>query len=301
MSLYLKYRPTTLDEVRGNEITLDALRGLLKDVKKAPHAYLLHGEYGCGKTTIARIIAKMLDCTDDDIVELNNADVRGIDTIREIIRQSEFMRKRVWIIDEVHMATTEAQNAMLKILEDTPKFVYFILCTTNPNKLLAAIKSRCQQFPVRTLDDEEMTAFIRYVARQENERIASELTEEIVRSSQGHPRNALQILEQVLSVDEKSRITIARQVVVEEQVQSIELCRALIKKQSWRVVSDILKKLREQDAESIRRSVLGYAQVVLLDNGDDQAAKIIRYMLDTTYDNGFIQLTYACYNICKTK
>ena len=132
MSLYLQYRPIELSQLKGNADIVATLEGMLDNRTSCPHAFLLHGPTGCGKTTIGRIIASSLGCKDSDFTEVDSADFRGIDTIREIRKSSQFMPThgdvRVWLIDECHKMTNDAQNALLKILEDTPTHIYFVLC-----------------------------------------------------------------------------------------------------------------------------------------------------------------------------
>jgi DNA polymerase-3 subunit gamma/tau len=230
-TLALKYRPTSLDEIVGNQNVIEILKSQLDGNQPMPQSILLHGPTGCGKTTIARIIAAELGVKGSDLVEIDSADFRGIDTIREIRKQSAYKPLegscRVWVLDEIHMSTKEAQSALLKALEDTPKHVYYILCTTDPQKLLSTIRGRCSQLQVQTLADKEMKQLLRRVVKAENESLTKEVYEQIVQDSMGHPRNALQVLAQVLAVGEEQRLVVAKR-AAETESQVIELCRALV-------------------------------------------------------------------------
>jgi len=305
MSLYLKYRPTELAEVKGNTIVVKSLEGMLGDPATCPHSFLLYGPTGCGKTTLGRIIADMLGCKGNDYHEVDSADFRGIDTVREIRKNAGFLPMegdvRVWMIDECHKMTNDAQNALLKILEDTPEHVYFILCTTDPQKLLPTVKGRCTQFQLLPLNEAQMLGLLRRIAKAEGQTLEQEVFDQIIKSSNGLPRNAIQNLEQVLNVDAEKQMEIAKKAEMTENL-SIDLCRALIKRASWKEVAGILTGLKDQEPESIRRSVLGYCQAILL-NGKDEAlcGLIMEMFLDNTYDSGFPQLTFACYTITKNK
>jgi len=304
MSFHTKYRPKDLDRLKGNESLIRTLETLLSS-DDCPHSFLLHGPTGCGKTTIARIIATRLNCTGTDLREINSADFRGIDTIRDLYQQSNFMPIegdcRVWIIDECHKMTNDAQNALLKILEEPPEHVYFVLCTTDPQKLLATIKGRCSQFQVKTLSEEEMFSLLTRVVKREKQQLEDEVYEVIIQDSLGLPRNALQILEQVLNTEPTHRLKVAKQVAA-EQSQSIELCRVLLKQgANWKEVNTILAGLKDQEAESIRRVVLGYCQAVLLKSDNYRAGMVLEEFISPFYDSGFPQLVYACYSIIKTK
>jgi DNA polymerase III subunit gamma/tau len=303
MSLYLKYRPADLSQVKGNADVVATLEGMLKDTEKCPHSFLLHGPTGCGKTTIGRIIAKRLGCVGNDFKEIDSADFRGIDTIREIRKNSNYKaiegRCRVWLIDECHKMTNDAQNALLKILEDTPKHVYFILCTTEPQKLLPTIKGRCIQLQVKVLGDAEMLKLLRGVVHAEEETLDEAVYKQILKSANGLPRNALQILEAVLRVSDEERLELAKQVEV-EALEAIELCRALIKRAPWRDVAAVLVRLKELEPESIRRNVLGYCQSILLKGQDEPLCGLImEEFTKPFYDSGFPQLVYACYTVTK--
>ena len=301
MGLYLKYRPNTLAEIEGNREIVITLRGMFKK-NEIPHSMLFHGPTGCGKTTLARIVAKELGCAENNLIEIDTAQFRGIDTVRDLRKNIQYTPLgggiRVYIIDEVHKMTGDAQNAFLKILEDTPLHIYFILCTTDPQSLLPTIKGRCSQFQVQLLSDDDMKSLLTKIAELENDSIEDEIIEQITQDSQGHPRNALQILEQVLSTPKKRRLTIAQQAAI-EQSESIALCRALMKKQGWSEVKKILQGLKGQDAEGIRRVVIGYASSVLLNTDNAVAGLILEAFQEPTYNMGFPGIVLACYTVIK--
>lgn len=299
MNLYLKYRPKSLDDVVGNTNTIESLQSMIE--KGLPHALLLTGPTGCGKTTIGRILAEEVGSIGSDFKEVDSADFRGIDTVREIRSKAQYSAlegsARVYLIDEVHQMTSAAQNALLKILEDTPKHVYFILCTTDPQKLLKTVKGRCQTFPLTTLEDSEMLSLIRRVTKAEGESLQKTVYKQIVLDSLGHPRNALQILDKVLSVDEDSRLDVAKQ-QAEKENQSIELCQALIQGKGWGTVADILKGLKKEDPEGIRRQVLGYAGAVALNGKDpERMGLVLESFSDPYYDTNFAGLVLSCLSV----
>jgi DNA polymerase-3 subunit gamma/tau len=303
MSLYNKYRPNSLTQIKGNSEILLSLEGMLSDLTSCPHSFLLHGPSGCGKTTIGRIIATRLGSKGNDFREVDSADFRGIDTVREIRKGAQYAAmegaNRVWLIDECHKMTNDAQNALLKILEDPPSHVYFILCTTDTQKLLATIKGRCIQFQVSPLTDIQMFGLLKNVVRQEGETLEKEVFDQIIKDSIGSARNALQILEQCLNVPSEQRLDIAKRAAA-VQAESINLCRALIKGEKWANIKVILEGIKEQEPEDIRRLVLAYAQAILLKSENDRAAAIIEAFWEPTYNIGFPGVVYACYSITKT-
>jgi len=306
MALYNKYRPRTLDEMIGNAEAVETVRGLLAS-GDIPHAWLFHGPTGCGKTTLGRIVAKELRCHGSDYREIDSAQFRGIDSVREIRKIAQYKAmegsNRVFLLDEVHMLgvggasdKNAAQNALLKALEDPPPHVYYILCTTNPNNLLSTIRGRCVQIEVKPLRDRELFKLLRQVAQAEGERITKELAEQIAMDSLGHPRNALQILEMALAVPEEKRLEIAKQ-SAERQSEVIELCRELMRGNSWREVARILRGLKNEDPEAIRRQVLGYCQAVLLNKSNHRAASVMEEFIEPFYNSGMPGLVFACYSI----
>ena len=294
-TLYLKYRPDDFDQLYGNDNLKEYWKRM--EVNKIPHTILFHGPTGCGKTTTARIVAKKLGCSGGDLREIDAADFRGIDTIREIRKQSQFSPLesscRVWILDEAHQLGSTAQPALLKILEDTPKHVYFILCTTDPQKLLATIRGRCDAHQVQPLNRVQMLKLLMSVVKKEGEVVEKVVLEQIIQDGMGLPRNSLQILNQVLSVPEEHRLETAKK-AAEKQSQSIELCRALLENASWKKVSRILSELQD-DPEGIRRHVLGYCNSIMLKGDNKQAIVVMEQFEEPTYNIGMPGITLACY------
>lgn len=302
MSLYHKHRPLSFDTVKGNQNVVEVLTKMLSNLDTCPHAFLLHGETGCGKTTIGRIIVSLLGCKGSDYREVDSADFRGIDTVRDIRKNSQFKplegRCRVWLIDECHKMTDDAQNALLKILEDTPPHIYFILCTTAPQKLISAIKNRCSEFQVKPLSDSQMLGLLRKITKEEGETLDQEVLDQIIQDSLGHPRNAIQILEQVLNVEPDRRLKVAKQTAA-IQSQAIELCRVLLKKGSWKDINTILSGMKDQEPENTRRVVLGYCQAILLKSDNTLCGLIMEEFIEPFYNSGFPGLVLACYRVSK--
>jgi DNA polymerase-3 subunit gamma/tau len=302
MSLYLDYRPKTWDEIVGNEETVSSLQNMLKK-GNSPHTYLFVGSSGCGKTTIARILATDLGCNGNDYREINAADFRGIDSVREIIQNCKYKplegKCKVYMIDECHKLTTDAQNAMLKILEDTPDHVYFILATTDPQKLIATVKSRAVQFTMNPLSDMEMLRLLKVTIKKEKEAVDKDVLEQIIQDSMGHPRAAMNILEKVLNTEPEERLEAAK-AMAEQTNEVIELCRCLLSNAGWKKCAGILQGLKGQEAESIRRVILDYCQSVLLKADNERAAMVIEQFMEPLYDVGFPGLIFNCYAIIKS-
>ena len=207
LALYRKYRPETFSDVVGQEQAVNLLTSSIKQ-KKISHAYLFCGSRGTGKTTVARILARDIGCNPEDVIEIDAASNRGIDEIRALrdaVRTSPFSSAyKVYIVDEAHMLTKEAANALLKTLEEPPSHVVFILATTDPDKLPQTIVSRCQKVVFNQPELKVLSDRLIFVAEKEEKKLDVESSELIAKHGKGSYRDALGILEQVIAISGKT-------------------------------------------------------------------------------------------------
>ena len=207
IALYRKYRPQAFIDVVGQGHIVELLESTIRQ-KKISHAYLFCGGRGTGKTTVARIFARDIGCNPEDIIEIDAASNRGIDEIRELrdaVRTAPFSSPyKVYIVDEAHMLTKEAANALLKTLEEPPSHVIFILATTDPEKLPATIISRCQKVIFKSPDIETLSRQLLYVAEQEGKDISEETAKLVAEHGKGSYRDALGVLEQIFATSVKN-------------------------------------------------------------------------------------------------
>ena len=224
-ALYRKWRPQTFDEVIGQKHITETLKNQVK-TGRLSHAYIFIGTRGTGKTTCARILAKAVNCehpvdgnpcgkcpscvgitegTVMDVVEMDAASNNKVDNVRALREEAIFspaaVRKRVYIIDEVHMLTTSAFNALLKILEEPPEHLMFILATTELQKVPATILSRCQRHSFHRLEATDIAAHLEYVAEKENCSLSHDASDLIARLAEGGLRDAMSILDQCSAYD----------------------------------------------------------------------------------------------------
>ena len=295
IELYKKYRPKKLKHVIGNEGTVRSLTNMLER-NTLPHAMLFHGPSGCGKTTLTRILKDELQCSDLDFKELNCSDTRGIDTIRDIVHKMHLApaggKCRIWLLDECHALSKDAMNSLLKPLEDTPSHVYFFLATTEPQKLLRTIRTRCCEMPVVSLQDKQLTQLLSRVIKREELDVDTNAVDDIVDASNGSARAALVTLDKLMNLDPEDRDGVA--VGQENETEAILLCRSLYKREGWSKVAAILRELKEEP-ESLRHVVLGYMTAILLKKSDSVAFHIIRCFEDNFYDSKKAGLVRACY------
>lgn len=212
VALYRKYRPGKFSEVLGQEHITQVLEGALKD-NSISHAYLFSGSRGTGKTSVARILAKEVGCTDKDLYEIDAASNRGIDDIREL-REAVYTLPfespyKVYIVDEVHMLTTPAFNALLKTLEEPPKHVLFILATTEVHKLPETIISRCQSFIFKQPEVPVLKEMIEKIAKKEGYTIEPAAADLVALLGDGSFRDAQGTLQKVFASAQGKKITVS--------------------------------------------------------------------------------------------
>lgn len=302
MELYKKYRPRKLEAMIGQDSTVKMLKQMLKR-NRLPHTLLFEGPSGCGKTTFARILRKTLGCGKHDFVEKNCADFRGIDMVRDIrshLQQAPISGScRIWLIDEAHKLSNDAQNAFLKMLEDTPNHVYFMLATTDPQKLLPTIRTRCTEAIVKKLSNSNMQKLIGRVCKKEEVEIPEEVIEEIIESSEGSARKALVLLNQIIDLeDEEDMLETIKATTMEIQAKII--ARTLLNPRvKWYEMAKIIRETAGEEAEQIRWMVLGYSKKVLLSGGKQagRAYIIIDAFRDNFYDSKLAGLAAACYEV----
>lgn len=271
-ALYRSYRPQDFKSVAGQRHVVTTLQNAIK-LNKVAHAYLFSGPRGTGKTSMAKIMAKALNCvhgpttepcneceickgitkgTISDIVEIDAASNNGVDEIRDLRDKVKYLpsecRYKVYIIDEVHMLSQGAFNALLKTLEEPPSHVIFIFATTEPHKIPATILSRCQRFDFQSLDKADIVERLQYVLNAENIKATPEAVDLIAESSEGGMRDALSLLDQsisystddVISEDDVLAVSgnISSQIILHMLKEALESNSAEVLKSLGEIISD---------------------------------------------------------------
>jgi DNA polymerase III gamma/tau subunit len=203
---------------------------------------------------------------------------------------------KVILLDEIHSATTQAMQAMLKMLEDAPKKTFFFLATTNPEKLLAAVKTRCTTINMKSLPSNVAYALVKDISEKENVDMPPSILKAISKACGGSAREAVKLLDQVIDVESEEDAIDLIEKTISCDTSTRELCQALMQNQPWKVLSGILKNI-DSDAESARRSILGYFTKVLLDKGDIASAMILEMFAENYYDSGKSGLVLSCYSV----
>jgi len=294
VELYRKYRPKTFDEMVGNKI---AIKTIKQEIKHGARVFLLTGPAGTGKTTMARIMANYLNTGPLSLREINSAETRGIDSAREIMEQMRYNpsdgESMVWILDEFHQQTKPAQEAFLKPLEETPPHVYFFICTTNPEKLITPLKSRCSIVNMKPLRPEEMATLINRTAESEGIEISEGVVDRIIDLASGGSRRALKLLGKVLFLEsEKDMLRALRDAGGgDEAKETIDFCRALFKGANWATMTGLLSKMDLSEPESIRYAILGYGNSIMMRGYNARALHIMSAFSTDTYTTGRAGLT----------
>lgn len=273
-ALYRTYRPQKFSEVAGQEHITRTLMNALKN-EKISHAYLFSGPRGTGKTSIAKIFAKAVNCMEaptsdccceceickgiaegkiSDVIEIDAASNNGVDEIRDLRERVKYVpsvcRYKVYIIDEVHMLSTSAFNALLKTLEEPPKHAIFILATTEIHKIPATILSRCQRFDFRAISNDDLKKRLNEVVKKENIKITDEAIEVITLNAEGGLRDALSLLDQALSYS-TGEITasdvhnISGSVTSQDLIELIKALKDMNPNSAMNIIDDLMKNGKE--------------------------------------------------------
>ena len=299
-ALYRKYRPQVFEDVVGLPHVTNTLKNEVMSGRVA-HAYLFTGSRGTGKTTCARILAKAINCLSPvagdpcceceackkidsgfsmDVTEIDAASNNSVDNIRDLREEAAFtpaeLKARVYIIDEVHMLSTSAFNALLKTLEEPPAYVYFILATTEVQKLPATILSRCQRFDFHRIPNDAIAARITYIASQERINITPEAADMIARVSDGGMRDAVSILDQCSSFGDVTVETVARAAGLADKSYLLDLASYILSRETGQAIAAVDDLYRQScDMEQLCRELIGtYRDMMLLKvSGSDEGVK----------------------------
>lgn len=306
MPIIIDHRPQSFDDVIGNKELVSILQSMAERERNIPgkisRAILLHGKSGCGKTTLARLFAKEVGCSDCNIIEVDVSDNRGIDAVREIKRGARYKpiiggEKKAYILDEFQGATGDAMAAMLKILEEPPSHVFFLLCTTAPEKLLETIKNRCKKLKVKPLSDKQMKRLIEKIANEEKIKLEENILDKIILNAEGCPRQALDTLDTIRGLESKDIEKAISDFSISAPLEIINLCRAMIKGEKWNIVRKLLEEIKDADVENVRRQILGYLTSAIKNSDKPSKQMIIAAdaFRDPYFHNGKAGLILSAY------
>jgi DNA polymerase-3 subunit gamma/tau len=290
-SLYRKWRPIHWDQVIGQEHVVQTLRNAVR-ADRVAHAYLFSGPRGTGKTTTARILAKAVNCLEKeladrpcnqcthcravnegrflDLIEIDAASNTSVDDVRDLRDKINFSpnqgRYKVYIIDEVHMLSTAAFNALLKTLEEPPKHAIFILATTEVHKIPPTVLSRCQRHEFRRIPVKEIIANLKAMAEEEKIRVDAEALNLVAHQATGSMRDAISLLDQLASAGKNITLRLAQDILGTATSQAvIEVIEALIKHQSKQGLEVIHRSLDSgSDPRQFARQIVEYLRSLLL-------------------------------------
>jgi DNA polymerase III gamma/tau subunit len=295
--LYNKYRPTSFDEIVGQDTQVQIVKDALKSGSRT---FLFFGDGGCGKSALANVIAHEVHAGELSVHKINSSDNRGIDTARELIQQSRYQSPdgttSVWILEEAHSWTTAMQESMLDLLENVPENNIFILTTTEPEKLKAPLKSRCTIVNMKPISDEDMLLLLRKISKAEGKKFSVDVFEAIIKKAEGRSRKALTILGKILlTEDEEKQLEIIENDEGEGAKDAIELARILFKGAKWAQVAEVLKSIDLSNVEGCRQLLMGYANSILLKQMNIRAVKLFEAAYEAdTYRNGKNAITMIC-------
>lgn len=307
--LYRTYRPKTLEEMVGQQEAVDSIRSLLD--RGCPHSLLITGPTGVGKTTLGRIIRRELGCSKFDYHEKDcTTEDKPLQFVKELRRSASLSPMKgnvtVWFLEEFQSLTRSnfSQQALLKLLEDCPRHVYFMLATTDPDKVLKTIRSRSTEIRLSAIAPKPMATMLHRVIKAEGIKITEPVIESIIEGAEGGMRKALVILEQVGHLKgEKAQLKGVDKASVAKD-EAIKLARLLIfGRPQWPEVAKVLRDVSDEEPESMRYMILGYAKSCLIGSDSrppnlkiaERAYSVIDLFSRNFYDSKHAGLAAACW------
>lgn len=282
LPLVTKYRPASFPEIIGHEAVITALQRALDQEESRPHAYLLTGPSGIGKTTTARIIADHLGA---EVIEIDAASNSGVDAMRELVDLGNHMSlsgsgTRMFIIDECHTLSKSAWQAILKLLEEPPAHLYLTLCTTEFHKVPETIVTRCYHVALRPLKNAEIEDLLVAIADLEGWTVNNDVLQTVVTAATGQPRKAISILQVAHDAPNKEEV---RRIVNLQDASDplIALCQYLLSgKRGWKIIKDYLSRLEGADFDEASIACGRYIVGAMTRADTEEGAKLAWRLLD---------------------
>ena len=307
--LYKVHRPARFEDIVGQDAAVATLQSLVAK-KRIPHAILFSGPSGCGKTTLGYILSTMLDCHPSEFEVMDSGQFKGIDTARELRERLYYLpmkgKVRVFLIDESHQMTSAQQDAMLKVLEDTPEHVYLWLATTDPDKLKKAIRTRCTSIELSEISPDDIAKKVLWPVCVKEGRAKKELQPVLVYIAShcsGSARSALVQLDAVWDIETPEAMleAVKRMTIDDQKVE--DLVKLLLVRAPWTKIGPALKDV-PGEPESIRRGILGYCSagargwLAFKPAELKRCGELLVCFEKNYYDSGAAGLTLSCMYAC---